>query len=167
MIWRDHLSDVGQLFSLVDDLQSFWQFKAIEWDKLHRRLVQIHEEEKRSYPAVATLPEERLQEILDQNSDYRTLRDRLRLEIKSALEIAQFLGYKQVMALKRLRFSPPLPSNPSLEAAIEEAESLAHYAQGLSFLKRFLRTLMWLSRGIKKRGLHLSSSPQEMDQGND
>lgn len=128
-MWRNHLSDVGLLYSLVDDLQAFWQLKALEWDKLSRKILQIAEEEKRSHTPVTHSPDDRLLEILEHNDDYRTLRDRLEIELRSAVEIAHFLGYPHIRSIQQLAFHPPLPPNEPLEAAISEAEALAHYAE--------------------------------------
>lgn len=132
-MWRHHLSDIGLLYSLVDDLQSFWQLKALDWDKLQRKIYQIADEERRTHIQTKTSPDNRLRETLEHNDDYRPLRDRLDIEIRTALEIADFLNYPRVQSIEQLAFDPPLPPNEILESAIAEAEALANYAQRTAY----------------------------------
>lgn len=128
-MWRSHLQDVGILYSLVDDLQLFWQYKALEWEKLARKVAQAIEEENRSGNPKPISVEERLEQILNHNEDYRPLKERIVLELEEATVIADFLHYSKVEALKSLHFTPPLPDNSVLEAAITEAETLSKWVK--------------------------------------
>lgn len=142
-MWRRHLEDVGVLFSLVDDLQLFWQYKALEWDKVARQLANFLENEERSGKETVEPLEARLESLLNRNEDYASLRERLTMELTESLACADFLGYTQVDALKALQFPPSLPENALLEAAIAEAEGLSKYAQQANY---FWHTLFFLGR---------------------
>lgn len=149
MTWRSHLDDVGVLYSLADDLKSFWQSKGTEWDLLNSKLQQVIQEEQRSHLVADAEPTQRLRELLEHQPEYRELRDRLDIEIHTALEIAAFLDYRQVQSIAQIAFDPPLPPGPLLAAAIDEADALALYVEKSKYWQEYLKAgIRWILRPV-------------------
>lgn len=159
-MWRNQLRDVALLYSLVDDLQLFWQYKALEWGKLARKIAQAAEEEQRTLARAPASPEKRLAEILEHNEDYHPLRNRIQVQLNDSLQVADFLGFGQVASLQQLSFEVPLPDDDVLEAAIAEAEQLARYAERANYWWHAIAVLwlrLWHSLRTKMRPPNSSS----------
>lgn len=153
-MWRNQLCDVALLYSLVDDLQLFWQYKALEWEKLARKVAQAAKEEQRTLARAPVSPDNRLAEILEHNEDYRPLRDRIQVQLNDSLHVADFLGFGQVESLRQLSLEVPLPDDEVLEAAIAEAEQLALYTERANYWWHAIAVLwlrLWQSLSTKIR----------------
>lgn len=142
---RRHLQDTALLYSLLEDLQMLWQYKALEWDKLALKVSQNIEQAQRTDIKPSATAEQRLREILEHNSEYTELRDRILSQRQEALDIADFLGVMQVEALKTLTFKQPLPDNPSLENAIGELEKLSRYCERTHYGWQYVRATLHYS----------------------
>lgn len=138
-MWRQQLTDIAYLYSLVEDLQSFWQLKAMRWEALERRLEASRSPEFRHEEVNEPSLEQRLAILLNQDEDYRELQERISLALEETQKICGFLGIPYPDALNEINFSPPLMDNERIETAIEEAKALARRCQKRSYLVCFLQ----------------------------
>jgi len=123
MTWRNQTRDLGILFSLVDDLQVFWQCKNIRWDALHKKIEQAVEH---AHPQGADPDKinEKFRAALKNDADYRELRHRIIHQRKETKKICTFLGLDYPQELLRLKFTQLLIENEVIEDAVDVLERL-------------------------------------------
>ena len=123
MTWRNQTRDLGILFSLIDDLQVFWQCKNIRWDALKQKFDQVAEHSPADKPKPGKT-ETKFRAALKNDADYRELRHRIIHQRKEVKKICSFLGLSYPKELRRLKFTQLLIANSTIEEAVEALERL-------------------------------------------